>query len=51
MADLRKGRFKWLLDSMVRRAGIDVQEVDHSLEYFEAKHEIERRFHVELKLK
>ena len=47
-----EGRFKWLLDAMVRRAEIDVQEIDSSLEYWEAKDEIERKFPgVELKLK
>ena len=46
-----EGRFKWLLGELCRRAEIDVQEIDSSLEYWEAKEEIEKRFHVELRLK
>jgi len=35
----------------MRLQDIDVQEIDSSLEYWEAKEEIEKRFHVELRLK
>ena len=47
-----EGRFKWLLRKMAREAGLDPEEVDSSLEYWEAKHEIKKKFPgVELKLK
>ena len=46
-----EGRFKWLLGEMVRKAELDTDEIDSSLEYWEAKEEIEKRFHVELRLK
>ena len=51
MGELSKGRFRWLIDAMCRRARIDVQEVDHSLTYWEAKNLIEKRFPVKLRLK
>ena len=51
MGELSKGRFRWLLDKQVRLAGIDVQEVDHSLTYWEAKNLIKKRFPVKLRLK
>ena len=38
------GRFIWLLKTMMRLQGIDVQELDVSLDYWEAKAEIEARF-------
>jgi len=47
-----QGRFRWLIDKMCRKAGIDTQEVDHSLTYWEAKNEIEKKFPgVELRLR
>lgn len=38
--------------SIVERAGLDPEEVDNSLEYWEAKQDLKRKFpRVELKLK
>jgi hypothetical protein len=46
------GRFRWLLSGLCQNAGIDVEEIDESLEYWEAKREIQKKFPgVELKLK
>ena len=46
-----EGRFKWLLRCMAERAELDPEEVDGSLEYWEAKEEIEKRTRKELRLK
>jgi hypothetical protein len=38
------GRFRWLLEAMMRLQGIDVEELDEGLGYGENKAEIESRF-------
>ena len=38
-----EGRFKWLLKKLVEEARLDPEEVDESLEYWEAKREIQRK--------
>jgi len=38
------GRFRWLLSELCKNAGIDVGEIDESLEYWEAKREIQKQF-------
>jgi len=45
------GRFRWLLETMMCRQGIDVQELDSSLDYWEAKAEIEAKYRTKLVLK
>ncbi len=45
------GRFRWLLGEMMRRQGIDVQELDTTLEYWEAKAEVEAKYRTKLVLK
>ena len=46
-----RGRFLWLLEEMCRRCGVDVQMIDHGLDYFENKKNIEEQCHVRLFLK
>jgi hypothetical protein len=45
------GRFRWLLETMMRLQRIDVQELDRSLDYWEAKSEIEAKYRTKLVLK
>lgn len=45
------GRFRWLLEAMMRLQGIDVEELDEDLDYWENKAEIESRFMTALVLK
>ena len=40
-----------MLKEMVEKAELDTDEIDNSLEYWEAKEEIEKRFHTKLKLR
>lgn len=44
-------RFRWLLETMMKQQGIDIQELDTSLTYWEAKAEIESKFRTKLVLK
>ena len=45
------GRFRWLLETMMRNQEIDVQELDTTLDYWEAKSEIEAKYRTKLVLK
>ena len=45
------GRLRWLLETMMRKQGIDIQELDVSLDYWEAKAEIEAKYRTKLVLK
>lgn len=45
------GRFSWLLETIMRRQGIDVQELDRSLTYWETKAEIEAKYRNKLVFK
>ena len=45
------GRYRWLLEFMVRKQGIDVQELDYELDYWENKAAIEARYGTVLVLK
>ena len=45
------GRFKWLLETMCRRQGIDVQLIDDELTYSENKRNIEEQARTRLVLK
>ena len=45
------GRFRWLLKSMMRKQGIDVQELDYELDYWENKSAIEAKYGTALALK
>ena len=40
-----------MLETMMRKRGIDVQELDTTLEYWEAKAEIEAKYRIKLVLK
>ncbi|MDQ1279367.1 MAG: hypothetical protein QG670_629 [Thermoproteota archaeon] len=46
-----EGRFKWLLKSMCVEIGVDPDEIDTDLSYWEAKDEIEKQFHAKLRLR
>lgn len=46
-----RGRFLWLLEKMCRRCSVDVQMIDHGLNYCENKRNIEEQCHVRLFLK
>ena len=46
-----KGRFRWLIESMLRKQGIDVQELDYALDYWENKAAIEAKYRTVLVLK
>jgi uncharacterized coiled-coil protein SlyX len=45
------GRFRWLLETMMRLQEIDIHELDRSLTYWEAKAEIETKYRTKLVLK
>ena len=45
------GRFRWLLETMMRKQGIDLQELDYELDYWENKAAIESKFMTVLVLK
>jgi len=45
------GRFRWLLAEMMRKQGIDVQEIDSEISFWENKAEIERKYCTVLVLK
>ena len=45
------GRFRWLLESMMRKQGIDIQELDYELDYWENKAAIEAKYGTVLVLK
>lgn len=45
------GRFRLLLESMMRKQGIDVQELDYELDYWENKAEIEAKYRTVLVMK
>jgi len=45
-----EGRFVWLLETMCRKQGIDVQLIDSELTYAENKTNIERQVHKRLRL-
>ena len=44
------GRFRWLLETMMRKQGIDVQELDTTLNYWETKAEVEAKYRTKLVL-
>ncbi len=44
------GRFRWLLETMMRLQEIDVQELNTTLDYWEAKAEIEVKYRTKLVL-
>jgi len=46
-----RGRFLWLLETMCRKCGVDVQMIDLTLDYYENKHNIEVQVHRHLFLK
>jgi len=43
-----RGRFMWLLETMCRRCGVDVQMIDATLDYYENKRNIESQAHKRL---
>ena len=45
------GRFVWLLGEMCRKQGIDVQEIDENLDFWENKSKIEEKARGSLVLK
>lgn len=45
------GRFRLLLESMMRKQGIDIQELDYELDYWENKAEIEAKYRTVLVMK
>jgi len=45
------GRFRWLLEEMCRKCGIDVQMVDYAIDFWENKANIEGQTHKRLFLK
>jgi hypothetical protein len=45
------GRFRWLLESMMRKQEIDIQELDYTLNYWENKAAIEAKYRTMLVLK
>lgn len=45
------GRFRWLLETMLRNQAIDVQELDDALDYWENKAAIEGKYRTVLVLK
>jgi hypothetical protein len=44
------GRFLWLLEAMCRQQGIDVQEIDSMLDFWENKAAIEAKYRTMLVL-
>jgi hypothetical protein len=44
------GRFRWLLETMLRKQGIDVQALDDALDYWENKAAIEAKYRTMLVL-
>jgi len=45
-----RGRFMWLLETMCRKCGVDVQMIDNTLDYYENKRNIETQAHKRLHL-
>ena len=45
------GRFRWLLETMCEHQGIDVQEIDYELDFWENKAAIEAKYRTVLVLK
>ena len=45
-----RGRFLWLLETMCRKCGVDIQMIDSTLDYYENKANIEAQVHKRLYL-
>lgn len=44
------GRFRWLLEEMCEKQGIDIQEIDPALDFWENKAAIEAKYNTVLVL-